>query len=94
MNKLKLLFEEYRKALRDFDVRPFHFVSVKNSLISWAGSSSRHFLGLYQVQAILLLLSQWRVFWSFFMTLIALTLWNFVRSLRTFPTLHRLWSSV
>jgi chromosome segregation ATPase len=64
MNKLKLLFEEYGKALREFGVRPAPFPVSEKSPISWAASilSSRCFLGSYQVQAILLLLSQWRVF--------------------------------
>jgi chromosome segregation ATPase len=64
MDKLKLLFEEYRKALRDFGVHPAPFLSVKRSPISWTGLilNSRHFLGLYQVQATLPLLSQWKEF--------------------------------
>jgi Rad3-related DNA helicase len=62
-SKLELLFEEYRKALRDFGVRPAPLpVNIEISdFMGWIEQSSRHFLGSYLVQAILLLPFRWRV---------------------------------
>jgi hypothetical protein len=64
MTKLKLLFEEYRNALRDFGVRPAPFpVSEEISeFMDWINSGFKALPGLYQVPATLLLLSQWKAF--------------------------------
>jgi hypothetical protein len=62
MSKLRLLFEEYKKALRELAFALVHFVIVKKSSILWTGSmlNSRLFLELYRAQVILPLLSRWR----------------------------------
>jgi hypothetical protein len=92
-SKLELLFEEYRKALREFRVLPSP-LPVSEEPTSWAGlmQSSKLFLGSYLVLVILLMLSRWKAFKSFFMTLIVPALRSFVRNLRTFlmpPTLQK-----
>jgi hypothetical protein len=62
-NKLKLLFEEYRKALREFGVRPPPLPASTeiSDFMDWIETWFKAPLGSYQVQAILLPLSRWRV---------------------------------
>jgi hypothetical protein len=65
-NKLKLLFEEYGKAFREFGDRPALFLASAeiSDFMNWIGTgskqSSRLSLGSYQVQAISLPLSRGR----------------------------------
>jgi chromosome segregation ATPase len=62
-NKLELLFEEYRKALRDFGIRPAPLLvnTEISDFLAWIDIEFKALPGSYLVQAILLLLSRWSV---------------------------------